>query len=102
MNRKKPGRTRAKIALVPALLPRRFRLVPAADFTGTKRDHLLRLVGTDGRPITAAQHAKARDKIGEVGSKGRFHFEMRPVDPQKFDDDAFAGRKPKAATTDQK
>jgi murein DD-endopeptidase MepM/ murein hydrolase activator NlpD len=90
-----------------------------------------RLVGADGKPITAGQHVKAKDKIGEVGGLGRFHFEMRPVDPekmdartewtqrygtdasmdwsryqavdpQKFDDDAFAGRKPKAATTDKK
>jgi hypothetical protein len=97
----------------------------------TRYAQLGRIVGPDGKPITVGQHVKAKDEIGEVGSQGRFHFEIRPVDPakmdmraewtqrygadasmdwsryqpvdpQQFDDDAFAGRKPKAATTDAK
>jgi hypothetical protein len=95
----------------------------------TRYAQLGRLVGSDGKPLVVGQHVKAKDKIGEVGSKGRFHFEVRPidpvkmdgraqwtqhygadpsmdwsryavVDPQKFDDDVFGGKK--AADTGKK
>lgn len=87
-----------------------------------------RLVGNDDKPLTVGQQIKARDKIGEVGRLGRFHFEIRPaddaamdqspkwtqlygadvsmawsryqpVDPQKFHYQAFGGKKDKAATS---
>ncbi|MEH2612845.1 murein DD-endopeptidase MepM/ murein hydrolase activator NlpD [Bradyrhizobium sp. AZCC 1693] len=44
-----------------------------------------KLVGHDGRPIAVGQQLKAKDTIGEVGSKGRFHFEIRPVDSATMD-----------------
>jgi murein DD-endopeptidase MepM/ murein hydrolase activator NlpD len=79
------------------------------------------LVGGDGKPLKVGQRIKAKDEIGEVGSQGRFHFEIRPivktgmdqtpkwtqlygtdpsiewsryavVDPQKFDEEAFGGK----------
>jgi Peptidase family M23 len=84
-----------------------------------------RLVGNNGKSLTLGQKLKAKDTIGEVGSQGRFHFEIRPVDsagidqtpkwaqlygadptmewsryaavdPQNFDDDVFGGKKDKA------
>jgi murein DD-endopeptidase MepM/ murein hydrolase activator NlpD len=95
----------------------------------TRYAQLGRLVGNDGTPITVGQQVKAKDKIGEVGSQGRFHFEVRPiekapadqtpkwtqlygadpgmegsrytvVDPQKFDDEVYGGTE--AGDTTQK
>lgn len=87
----------------------------------TRYAQLGRLIGSDGKPITVGQQVKAKDKIGEVGSQGRFHFEVRPVEtvmdqtpkwtqrygtdptmewsryavvnPQEFDDEVFGGTK---------
>ncbi len=96
----------------------------------TRYAQLGRLVGSDGKPIILGQQVKAKDKIGEVGSQGRFHFEVRPiekaaadqtpkwtqlyganasmewsrysvVDPQKFDDDVYGGKKKAADTPPQ-
>jgi murein DD-endopeptidase MepM/ murein hydrolase activator NlpD len=87
----------------------------------TRYAQLGRLVGNDGKPLKIGQHVNAKDRIGEVGSQGRFHFEVRPVDsatmdqtakwtllygrdagmewtryqpvdPEKFDSDAFSGK----------
>ncbi len=95
---------------------------PNGHVAYTRYAQLGRLVGNDGKPITVGQQVKAKDKIGEVGSQGRFHFEIRPVDsvamdqtpkwtqlygadptmawsryavvdPEKFDSDAFSGKK---------
>jgi murein DD-endopeptidase MepM/ murein hydrolase activator NlpD len=44
-----------------------------------------RLVGKTGKPISIGQQVKAKDTIGEVGSKGRFHFEVRPVEEATMD-----------------
>ncbi|MGA7805783.1 M23 family metallopeptidase [Bradyrhizobium sp.] len=95
----------------------------------TRYAELGRLIGNDGKPITIGQQVKAKDKIGEVGSQSRFHFEVRPVegatadqtpkwtqlyaavpgmewsryapvDPQKFDDEVYGGKK--AAATAEK
>jgi hypothetical protein len=78
-------------------------------------------VGGAGEPLTVGTHVAKGDKLGEVGGGGNLHFEIRPVepagmntsplwqrrygadpamawskhqpvDPVKFDDDAFAGR----------
>ena len=79
-----------------------------------------RLVDSGGKAIRVGTRVKSRDKIGEVGKWGLFHFEVRPVnsktmdggawskldtgdpslewakyhpaDPGKFDFDEFAGR----------
>jgi len=88
-----------------------------------------KLVGSNGKPFAVGQQIRAKDTIGEVGSKGRFHFEVRPVDtttmdqgpgwkqlygadptmdwsryqpldPDKFDAEAFGGRS--AAATEKK
>ena len=93
----------------------------------TRYAQLGRLVGSDGKPIVVGQQVKAKDKIGDVGSQGRFHFEVRPVekanmdqtpkwsqlygadpsmewsrytvvDPQKFDDETFGGKKAEDTT----
>jgi murein DD-endopeptidase MepM/ murein hydrolase activator NlpD len=44
-----------------------------------------KLVGSNGKPIALGQQVKANDTIGEVGSQGRFHFEVRPVDSTAMD-----------------
>jgi murein DD-endopeptidase MepM/ murein hydrolase activator NlpD len=44
-----------------------------------------KLTGRDGRPIAVGQQVRAKDTIGEVGSQGRFHFEVRPVDGAAMD-----------------
>jgi hypothetical protein len=102
---------------------------PNGHVAYTRYAQLGRLVGSNGKSITVGQKIKAKDQIGEVGSQGRFHFEIRPVDPakmdataqwtqlygtdssmdwsryqpvdpQKFDDEAFGGKK--AAVTTKK
>jgi len=94
---------------------------PNGRFAYSRYAQLGRIVGMDGKPIAVGQQIKAKDKIGEVGSQGRFHFEIRPVDsegmdqtpkwtqsygadpsmewsrymtvdPQRFDNDKFAGK----------
>lgn len=85
----------------------------------SRYSQLGRLVGNDGKAIRVGTRVKSRDKIGEVGKWGLFHFEVRPVDsktkvrgawsnldtgdpslewakynpvdPDKFDFDEFAG-----------
>ena len=44
-----------------------------------------RVVGGDGKPLTVGRHVKAKDKVGEVGSQGRFHFELRPIEKGGMD-----------------
>jgi murein DD-endopeptidase MepM/ murein hydrolase activator NlpD len=44
-----------------------------------------KLTGRDGKPIALGQQVKDKDAIGEVGSKGRFHLEVRPVDSAAMD-----------------
>jgi murein DD-endopeptidase MepM/ murein hydrolase activator NlpD len=44
-----------------------------------------KLVGSNGKPIAIGAQIRAKDTIGEVGSKGRFHFEVRPVDSATMD-----------------
>jgi len=44
-----------------------------------------RLVGKDGKPIVLGQRIEEKDTVGEVGSQGRFHLEVRPVDDEKMD-----------------
>jgi murein DD-endopeptidase MepM/ murein hydrolase activator NlpD len=44
-----------------------------------------KLAGRDGKPMAIGQQVKAKDTVGEVGSKGRFHFEVRPVDSASMD-----------------
>lgn len=80
-----------------------------------------RIAGADGKPVVVGQQIRTKDKIGEVGKQGRFHFEIRPqddaamdqsprwtqlygadasmvwsryqpVDPRKFDPDTFGGK----------
>jgi peptidase M23-like protein len=47
-----------------------------------------KLAGRDGKPMAIGQQVKAKDTIGEVGSQGRFHFEVRPVDSAAMDQTA--------------
>jgi hypothetical protein len=47
--------------------------------------NLGRLVGSDGKPLKVGQQVKAKDKVGEVGSQGRFHFEIRPIETAGMD-----------------
>ena len=94
---------------------------PSGRSVYSRYAQLGRLVGSDGKPLKVGQQVKAKDKVGEVGSQGRFHFEIRPietagmdqtpkwtqlygkdpsmewsrhvaVDPQKFAPDAFGGK----------
>ena len=55
----------------------------------TRYAQLGRLVGNDGKPLKAGMHVKEKDKIGEVGSRGEFHFEIRPADPATMDTSAY-------------
>jgi hypothetical protein len=54
----------------------------------TRYAELGRLVGADGRPIAAGMHVMKNAKIGEVGSRNSFHFEVRPVEPTTMDTSA--------------
>jgi murein DD-endopeptidase MepM/ murein hydrolase activator NlpD len=58
---------------------------PNGHVAYTRYAWLGRLVGKDGKPISVGQQVKAKDTIGEVGSKGRFHFEVRPVETSTMD-----------------
>jgi hypothetical protein len=91
----------------------------------TRYAQLGRIAGADGRPIAVGATLRRADKIGEVGPTTILHFEIRPVapgttqtdpawgarygndptmdwsrydpvDPKKFDADAFGGRKRKS------
>jgi murein DD-endopeptidase MepM/ murein hydrolase activator NlpD len=44
-----------------------------------------KLVASNGKPIAIGQQVRAKDTIGEVGSQGRFHFEVRPIDSATMD-----------------
>ena len=44
-----------------------------------------KLAGREGKPLAIGEQVKAKDTIGEVGSNGRFHFEIRPVDNVAMD-----------------
>jgi peptidase M23-like protein len=94
---------------------------PSGRSVYSRYAQLGRLAGSDGKPLKVGQQVKAKDKVGEVGSQGRFHFEIRPIetagmdqtpkwtqlygtdpsmewsryaaaDPQKFAPDAFGGK----------
>lgn len=52
----------------------------------TRYAQLGKLVGNDGKVISVGTRVKGRDKIGEVGKWGLFHFEVRPVDNKAKDD----------------
>jgi hypothetical protein len=90
----------------------------------TRYGQLGRVVGANGLPIAVGATIRKEDRIGELGPTKTLHFELRPiapgttqtdaawqarygndpsmdwsrydpVDPKKFDADAFGGRKPK-------
>ena len=44
-----------------------------------------RLVDKAGKPISVGLQVKAKDSVGEVGSTGRFHFEVRPIESATMD-----------------
>jgi murein DD-endopeptidase MepM/ murein hydrolase activator NlpD len=49
-----------------------------------------RLVGNDGKAVRVGARLKSRDKIGEVGNWGLFHFEVRPVESKTMDSGAWS------------
>ena len=61
---------------------------PNGHVVFTRYAQLARIVGSDGRPITAGTRIKKSDKIGEVGSSKILHFEVRPVAPGGMDQGA--------------
>jgi murein DD-endopeptidase MepM/ murein hydrolase activator NlpD len=50
--------------------------------------HLGKLARRDGKPIMIGQQIKDGDPVGEVGSTGQFHLELRPVDTATMDQTA--------------
>lgn len=46
----------------------------------TRYTHLGRMTDKGGKTIAAGLQVRKGDKIGEVGSKGVFHYEVRPVE----------------------
>jgi Peptidase family M23 len=59
----------------------------------TRYAQLGRLAGADGKPLRVGMRLKQKDKIGEVGSRGEFHFELRPADSEKMDASALWQRR---------
>jgi murein DD-endopeptidase MepM/ murein hydrolase activator NlpD len=51
----------------------------------TRYAQLGRLVGGDDKPLRVGMQVKSRDKVGEVGKRGLFHFEVRPADQKAVD-----------------
>ena len=45
----------------------------------TRYAQLGRVVAGDGKPLAVGVQVKKNDKVGEIGSRKFFHFEVRPV-----------------------
>jgi murein DD-endopeptidase MepM/ murein hydrolase activator NlpD len=54
----------------------------------TRYAHLGRLTDKAGKPISVGLQVRKGDSVGEVGSKGIFHFEVRPVETETMDKSA--------------